>query len=504
MTMTMGSETGTYRVLLLFVVCAIVLFGAASCSPPGATTCATDGDCDPGYECVSSGGVVFGESLCLLSNGPSDDAAIGDDGASDVASDVPSGDTDGSIGDGGGGTDADDVDACDSQTFYLDADGDGYGDPSQSVDACTVPTDNSGSDYLSDDTDCDDSNEAIYPGVEETCDGVDNNCNGVTDEQCPCTAGDTRPCGTDEGTCEQGVQTGSGGQWAILCDGETGTSADICDELDNDCDGEVDELIANKGDACTVGQGECEAAGAYVCTQFGSGTECDAVAGTPARNETCGDGLDNDCNGQVDDGCPCDYNGTSEGVCENGALQEDGSCDAPEAYDSEEVTCDGLDNDCNGEVDEGLTEPRFPDADGDGFGDPDGEAPACPGAAGWVDNDTDCDDGDPWTYPDAVEICDGEDNNCNGYAFDAQGPESDAWCGQHFNVSEAQCVGIAGPGSDFVCCDSTGNSDCDLETICDNGIDEDNDGDADCADSDCDGLSCESGKTCQSGSCLAI
>ena len=64
-----------------------------------------------------------------------------------------------------------------STTFYLDSDNDGYGNAAQTIVACTAPEG-----YVSNSLDCDDGNSAIYPGATEVCDGVDNNCNGVTDE----------------------------------------------------------------------------------------------------------------------------------------------------------------------------------------------------------------------------------------------------------------------------------------------------------------------------------
>ncbi len=78
---------------------------------------------------------------------------------------------------------------------------------------------------------------------EEICNnGKDDTCDGQIDEGCPCVAGTTRACGTDEGTCVAGIQTCiEDGVWGDACDGETPPSAEACNGLDDDCDGEADE-----------------------------------------------------------------------------------------------------------------------------------------------------------------------------------------------------------------------------------------------------------------------
>jgi hypothetical protein len=459
---------------------------AQQCSAQGdhATPTCTDGEC--GFDCESGWVDVNGdasdgcESECSPTNGGVEICDGRDNNC------------DGQV---------DGADAAEAQTYFRDADNDGYGDSSDTVRACGAPVG-----YVADDTDCDDTDAATNPGADEVCDGtIDDNCDGSVDEQCPCTNGQTQPCGTDVGTCQQGTQTCINGQWALECRGSMSAEAEACDDLDNDCDSQIDEDFADKGSACTVGQGECSATGSYVCTQDGTGTECSATAGTPAASETCSDGLDNDCNGLVDDGCRCDYNGDSDGVCADGVVDTNGVCQPPATYESQESSCDELDNDCDGQVDELLRELKYPDADLDGYGSASGGSRVCPGVAGWVDSGDDCDDTDPLTYPGAPEICDGKDNNCNYIERDDGGSEAGSWCSRYVSGDNIYC---GGPGSGVanLCCEISNDGDlgCDFETVCDNGIDEDTDGDTDCADVDCDGLSCGSAKTCQSGSCQPI
>lgn len=94
----------------------------------------------------------------------------------------------------------------------------------------------------------------------------------------------------------------------------------------------------------------------------------------------------------------------------------DGDCDDTNAAvrpDAAE-TCDGVDNDCDGAADEGITQTMWPDGDEDGYGDWLGPVDACGLQPGFVPRGGDCDDADSAIRPDASEACDGRDENCDG------------------------------------------------------------------------------------------
>jgi len=267
--------------------------------------------------------------------------------------------------------------------------------------------------------------------VAETCNNIDDNCNGQTDEGVTqvCYTG---PAGTYTGTCPgptcvprgvcagptQACMSGSFPMCTAATPGQVLPSAELCDGLDNNCNGQVDEGIA--GNACTTGQlGVC-----------GPGTErCQGGALVCVRNvnpsaEIC-DGLDNDCNGLVDDNVPARFcfdgpAGTYGGTCPGPTCTPRGQCRRGtqtcsggmygacmgQTLPTAEV-CNALDDDCDGQVDDGL----ITDADNDGSracmtcGAP--AAPAC-----------DCNDADATVKPGAVETCDAVDNNCNGQLDD--------------------------------------------------------------------------------------
>jgi hypothetical protein len=486
-----------------------------------APTWYADGDGD-GY-----GDPGLGVAACHPPSGYLDDASDCDDGepsvfpGADEYCNERDDDCDGEIDEVDPETGAAPVDA---PTWYADLDGDGFGDPAHTTAACDQP-----SGYLADSSDCLDTHPESYPGADELCDGLDNDCDGVVDEEV--VDGTTWYLDADG----DGFGDAASSSSTDTCDQPSGYVADDsdcddgdasvhpyadehCDGADDDCDGVVDEASAvdaptwyadvdsdGYGDSA-LGQASCSQPSGYVADD----SDCNDLDSLvhPGADELC-DGLDNDCDGDVDEADAVDaatwyadadgdgYGdvGATTVACSqpSGHVADTSDCADDDAaiFPGSDERCDGVDNDCDGDVDEDSAvdvDTFYADTDGDGYGDAGATAEACSAPSGYVADASDCDDGDAATHPGADEHCDGTDDDCDGIVDEADAVDAPTW----YTDGDGDGYG-AGPGR-TACSQPSGSSavdgDCDdadasaspaADESCD-GVDNDCDGDVDEAD----------------------
>ncbi len=193
-------------------------------------------------------------------------------------------------------------DGCVLETFYLDDDGDEHGDPDVTTLACDAPDG-----YVAAGDDCDDGSAERHPGLAETCDGLDNDCNDAVDEGVLVTF---YPDGDDDGhgivgTTMMGCTAPSGfAPNSDDCDDSAPDrfpgNPELCDAIDNDCDEPmVDETFACVRNASTTCVTSCGSMGTGTCS-----ATCTAPSTCTPPAETCGAtaGEDDDCDGFVDEG----------------------------------------------------------------------------------------------------------------------------------------------------------------------------------------------------------
>ena len=250
-----------------------------------------------------------------------------------------------------------------------DVDGDGFGSDrlELAIEACEAP-----SGFTSDDSDCDDTDPAVNPTGEEVCDGLDNDCDGLLDD-----ADDSLDRGTMQTFYRDADGDGYGEDVATkeACSQPEGYAAEAgdCDDTDDDASPETEWYLDRDGD----GYGD----------PYAVVTGCERPEDGSPRDTDCNDG------------------------------------DADISPEGQEI-CNGLDDDCDGLVDDEDTEDVdvetgtafYEDADGDGYGDAWGTPVwSCEAPSGYLDDASDCDDSTTLASPAGTEVCgDGLDNDCSG------------------------------------------------------------------------------------------
>ncbi len=371
------------------------------------------------------GGVTAGDPACTRPDGfvrlsdDCDDAIAGVNPESDESCNGRDDDCDGLVDEGGA-----------ERVLYTDVDGDSYGDPGEATLGCAATEGLSANAF-----DCDDHAAAVHPAGVETCNGVDDDCDGLVDDSATDAvvwfadldhdgAGDPRDALTacvapddfveSAGDCDDG-------------DDAIGPTADErCDGRDDDCDGAIDEDAVDGAPAWRDRDGD----------GFGDSSSpaigCEVPAGHVPNNADC-----DDRDAAISPRTPWYVDADVDGFGAGSALE---SCVRPgsrvrvarDCDDADKAvhpgageTCDDRDNDCDGVTDGEAAADAvrwYLDADRDGYGDPRASGRSCLSPDGFVVDASDCDDTDPVVGPGHAEVCDGQDNDCDG-KIDAADPD---------------------------------------------------------------------------------
>lgn len=407
--------------------------------------------------------------------------------------------------------------------------------------------------------DCDDNNNVTYPGAPESCDGFDNNCNATDDAATredldidgdlyvactfnatiiePTLLGDddcndtlafvfpnnTEVCDGYDNDCSESNggltsetnETDSDGDGYIPClpfvdqlasdqfigggdcndsdstinPGATGTDlVDDCDGLDNDCDGEIDEDNVVDADNDLFASVYCSTSNDTRANNVEGQADCDDTRNFvfPGATDVC-DGFDNDCNNATVSGDE-DFDGDTYLNCTgtfvprgDARFAGNGDCapEDPEINPAESDFansqlaggCDGIDNDCDDLIDNDGDGTTY-DRDGDDFADPN---EFC--ATSSLDvADGDCNDQEPTIFPNATELCNGIDDDCDGEVpLNEQDEDGDGFAACEGDCEPENPAINPGAADLYSFCDGVDN-DCDGQTDEEGIIDADNDG----------------------------